>query len=581
MAQDLSSFALDRSTGRTEPRLDGPAVGGNRPIVDLVAAVARGSAGPGCSISTRRRSTTRLVEAILATGVPYFDLSLQHVSRPLLKRMRRWGEGERFLDRIASIRAAEPTAAFRSSFIIGYPGETEADHDRLLEWIDEAQLDWVGFFPFSHEVGTYAAGLDGQVPAELVAERLRECTELQDAITAARREALIGIDGRGAGRRPGRGTDLPGGTRDRRDRDPARPICRSGSFVEVVVTGADGPDLVAELRSEPMADPPVGRGPPSSRRGRGRSDERRRPQHRYPGRRATSGGSVARTTTFGPSALLTPANAITVLRLLATPVVIVLIMLWGASWFTFVFGGLLALSDGIDGWLARKQGTTRSGAFLDPLADKVVVLGALVALVAKGIVWWLPVAIIAIREVAMSVYRSVVGRHGVSIPARNSAKVKTLLQDVAIGLCLAPPLAGHHALLSVAIWVATAHDRVHRRPVLPRRPAGRPPAPRRSRRRRRPGERHELGGLSGHAHRDRGGGHRAAARARSPTPTRSGWGSTWPPPGSPPTSTRRWGTTTSASSWPSGPPWPGATGSSSAGASARPRTTSPARPSPR
>jgi CDP-diacylglycerol--glycerol-3-phosphate 3-phosphatidyltransferase len=171
---------------------------------------------------------------------------------------------------------------------------------------------------------------------------------------------------------------------------------------------------------------------------------------------ANPGASMARSTTFGPSALLTPANGITVLRLLATPVMIVLIMLWGASWFTFVFGGVLALSDGIDGWLARKQGTTRSGAFLDPLADKVVVLGALVALVAKGIVWWLPVALIAVREVAMSVYRSVVGRRGVSIPARNSAKLKTLLQDLAIGLCLAPPLATHQAVLSTAIWVATA-----------------------------------------------------------------------------------------------------------------------------
>lgn len=165
---------------------------------------------------------------------------------------------------------------------------------------------------------------------------------------------------------------------------------------------------------------------------------------------------MTRSTTFGPSAVLTPANGITVLRLLATPVLIALIMLWGASWFTFVFGGLLALSDGVDGWLARKQGATRSGAFLDPLADKVVVLGALFALVAKGIVWWLPVVVIAVREVAMSVYRSVVGRHGVSIPARNTAKVKTLLQDLAIGLCLAPPLAGHRVVLAVAIWVAAA-----------------------------------------------------------------------------------------------------------------------------
>ena len=163
---------------------------------------------------------------------------------------------------------------------------------------------------------------------------------------------------------------------------------------------------------------------------------------------------VARTTTFGPSALLTPANAITVIRLLATPVVIVMIMLWGASWVTFTFGGILALSDGIDGWVARKQGTTRSGAFLDPLADKVAVLGALFALVAKGIVWWLPVAVIAFREIAMSVYRSIAGRHGISIPARNSAKFKTLVQDIAIGMCLAPPLAGHWTLLNGAMWVA-------------------------------------------------------------------------------------------------------------------------------
>jgi len=174
-----------------------------------------------------------------------------------------------------------------------------------------------------------------------------------------------------------------------------------------------------------------------------------------PGIPATGAAApTPRATTFGPSALLTPANAITVLRLLATPVLIVMIMLWGASWLTFVFGGLLAMSDGIDGWVARRQGTTRSGAFLDPLADKAVVLGALIALVAKGIIWWLPVVVIAVREVAMSVYRAVAGRHGISIPARNSAKFKTLVQDIAIGLCLAPPLAGHWTLLNGAMWVA-------------------------------------------------------------------------------------------------------------------------------
>ncbi len=254
VAQDLSSFALDRSTGRTEPRIDGPAVGGNRPIVDLVAAVA--ARVPWTRLLYLYPSTLddALVDAILATGVPYFDLSLQHVSRPLLKGMRRWGEGERFLDRIRSIRAAEPTAAFRSSFIIGYPGETEADHDRLLEWIDEARLDWVGFFPFSNEVGTHASGLDGQVPAELVAERMRECTEQQDAITAARREELIGstvevlVDAPGEGRTYREAPEIDGIVTLPAD-------LAVGSFVDVVITGADGPDLSAELPLGPGGGP--------------------------------------------------------------------------------------------------------------------------------------------------------------------------------------------------------------------------------------------------------------------------------------------------------------------------------------
>ena len=172
-----------------------------------------------------------------------------------------------------------------------------------------------------------------------------------------------------------------------------------------------------------------------------------------PGTATTTG---ARATTFGPSALLTPANVITVIRVLATPVVIILILRWGASWFTFAFGGLLALSDGVDGWLARRQGTTRSGAFLDPLADKAAVVGALCAVAVKGEVSWLPVAVVAAREVWMSLYRISVGRRGISIPARASAKVKTLVQGIAILLCLAPSVAPHHQVLSVAVWVAVA-----------------------------------------------------------------------------------------------------------------------------
>ena len=246
VAQDLSSFALDRSNGRTEPRIDGPATGGNRPIVDLVSAVAERVRWTRLLYLYPSTLDDALVEAILATGVPYFDLSLQHVSRPLLKRMRRWGEGDRFLERIRSIRSAEPTAAFRSSFIVGYPGETEEDHDRLLAWIEEARLDWVGFFPFSNEVGTYAADLDGQVPAVLMAERIGECTELQDAITAAKREELIGATVEVL-------VDSPGEARTYREAPEIDGIVTVpdhlavGSFVEVVVTDADGPDLTADV----------------------------------------------------------------------------------------------------------------------------------------------------------------------------------------------------------------------------------------------------------------------------------------------------------------------------------------------
>jgi ribosomal protein S12 methylthiotransferase len=258
VAQDLSSFALDRSSGRTVPRIDGPAVGGHRPIVELVGAVAERVDWVRLLYLYPSTLDDALVEAILATGVPYFDLSLQHVSRPLLKRMRRWGEGDRFLDRIATIRRTDPTAAFRSSFIIGYPGETEADHDHLLEWLEAAQLDWVGFFPFSNEAGTYASDLDGQVADALVAERLRECTELQDGITAGRRDLLIGatvevlVDAPGEGRTYREAPEIDGIVSLPDD----LPV---GTFADVVITGADGPDLVgvAAAGVGPTSIPPL------------------------------------------------------------------------------------------------------------------------------------------------------------------------------------------------------------------------------------------------------------------------------------------------------------------------------------
>jgi CDP-diacylglycerol--glycerol-3-phosphate 3-phosphatidyltransferase len=160
--------------------------------------------------------------------------------------------------------------------------------------------------------------------------------------------------------------------------------------------------------------------------------------------------------TFSESALVTPANAVTLARLLATPALVVMIAVGGPGWAPFAVALSIGLTDGVDGWIARRQGTTRSGAFLDPLADKVAVVGALFAIAGRGLVPWLPVALIAAREAGMSLYRVVVGRRGVSVPARVSAKVKTLVQGVAILLCLAPSVAPHRRLLEVALWVAVA-----------------------------------------------------------------------------------------------------------------------------
>ena len=161
------------------------------------------------------------------------------------------------------------------------------------------------------------------------------------------------------------------------------------------------------------------------------------------------------TSSFGPTALATPANAITLVRVLALPVLVLLVVDDGAEWAALALWVVLAGSDCVDGWLARRQGTTRSGAFLDPLADKVLVLGAMAALVAKGVLWWVPVALIAVREVALSAYRSYVGRRGVSVPARFQAKVKTWLQAVAVGLAIAPVAGGGYRDFMLAVlWAA-------------------------------------------------------------------------------------------------------------------------------
>jgi len=194
----------------------------------------------------------------LPTVVPYFDLSLQHAARGLLKQMARWGSGDRFLDAIEGIRAHEPDATFRSSFIVGFPGETESDHDTLLTFLDDAQLDWAGFFPFSEEAGTPASAIvDGRVHDALRAERLRECEALQTEITQAARDALVlaeaplevlvdaVVGGTAVGRTHREAPEIDGVVHVELDGDA--PGVAPGDLVLARATGALGPDLYARV----------------------------------------------------------------------------------------------------------------------------------------------------------------------------------------------------------------------------------------------------------------------------------------------------------------------------------------------
>ena len=233
VAQDLAAYGRDR-----------PDELGNGSIVPLIDAVAERTDWVRLLYLYPSDLTDALIDSICATGVPYFDLSLQHVSKPLLRRMRRWGDGERFLKRIGDIRDREPDAAFRSNFIVGYPGETEADHDLLLRFVEEAQLDWCGFFAYSAEEGTLAATLDGAVDPSLMHERLAELRELQDDITATRRDEMIGrtvrvlVDEVGIARSVREAPEIDGIVHVADDL-PVR------EFVDVQIADALGPDLVA------------------------------------------------------------------------------------------------------------------------------------------------------------------------------------------------------------------------------------------------------------------------------------------------------------------------------------------------
>ena len=198
-----------------------------------------------------------LLDAMAATPgvVPYFDLSFQHASAPLLRRMRRFGGREAFLQLLDEVRARVPEAGVRSNVIVGFPGETEADLDELEAFLVAARLDVVGVFGYSDEDGTEAEGYGEKVPNDVIAERVARFSALIEELNAQRAEERIGqrvevlveeIDdeeGLVVGRALHQGPDVDGVTMLRLDQCEGVGI---GGLVPATVVGTEGIDLVAE-----------------------------------------------------------------------------------------------------------------------------------------------------------------------------------------------------------------------------------------------------------------------------------------------------------------------------------------------
>jgi CDP-diacylglycerol--glycerol-3-phosphate 3-phosphatidyltransferase len=159
---------------------------------------------------------------------------------------------------------------------------------------------------------------------------------------------------------------------------------------------------------------------------------------------------------IGASRWALAANSLTVGRVVATPFLAMLVAHRNPWWLTFAFGWALGVTDVLDGSLARRATPTRFGAFLDPLADKIVVLAVGFTLVGIGRFPLAPLVVITIREVGIMAYRSYWQRQGLAIPARRSAKYKTLIQGVALAAALCPPLDPHPWVADGLLWVAVA-----------------------------------------------------------------------------------------------------------------------------
>jgi MiaB/RimO family radical SAM methylthiotransferase len=190
-----------------------------------------------------------LLQAMIATDkvAPYFDLSFQHVSPALLRRMRRFGDSEKFLHLITQIRALSPEAGIRSNFIVGFPGETEEDFNLLADFITQAQLDAIGIFGYSDEDKTEALDLSDKVDEEIIAERVQSLSSLADEMVTLRAATRIGEQVRvliedeenQEGRAAHQGPEVDGTT------SFIGTSFKVGEYVDGVVTQSLGADLIA------------------------------------------------------------------------------------------------------------------------------------------------------------------------------------------------------------------------------------------------------------------------------------------------------------------------------------------------
>ncbi|CAN1514182.1 MiaB 2-methylthioadenine synthetase [Candidatus Nanopelagicaceae bacterium] len=191
-----------------------------------------------------------LLQAMIATEktAPYFDLSFQHTSPTVLRRMRRFGDSEKFLHLINQIRVLSPEAGIRSNFIVGFPGETQEDFDDLANFITQAKLDAVGVFGYSDEDNTEALDLADKVDADVIAQRVETLSSLADEMVSLRAQARIGETVRvliedeelQEGRAAHQGPEVDGTT------SFVGTQFKVGQYVDAVVIDSMGADLVAK-----------------------------------------------------------------------------------------------------------------------------------------------------------------------------------------------------------------------------------------------------------------------------------------------------------------------------------------------